>query len=639
MDEYLLETGYTQNRKQFGGKAGFVASQRSYNDQTWSRDLDYATRGYSYALHDMSALRQNIELFLDRERGGVVPEVIYAPGSPHWNSAYGADCGRKTGYEDWVCGDDYANRASWDSMPNIIQAVYVYTAKTGDRELYENHKHALNRVGDWISYLDTNGDNLPDEHEFKHGYYDSTTNGVQHTYAIAKFYNSYNQLAELTGDYGKWGEKARLLKQAFLSSDLYWQGEAWPIAWKNGDLTVTTLETFGVFEAIQSGLIAPGDPQYDPLMKVMNDNIDAFLSDRAPFKLTLDGYLSNYSIEQVRRDRNTPYWMMNASAPWVSGLAAPAYAYNGNSGNARQVMDKYAEMVAWTGNPPVLEFMAGDNQSANQNGSPDRGRFWDTAAWFMAVYGGHYGLDMKLDKLVVAPHPFKRIENDTVQQFMYQGKQLNLDIISPKTYQITNLSNESIPVLLKPMSGGGKISVNGSELVSSYDATIHAGETYVVSTDRRSSPASENEQPEIPRENDTDPSGVPQCPAGYTDAYWDETSDSDDPKCVCHQNGAEHTELRDHNNGQDATKEQCNGGDVLTGDISMQSVSPDSDSDSDSSPDQSRNDSEQCPESVRKASGDERRRKEVFFCAAYQNYHKAEFEEFGCPCGSGRAPQ
>src|SRR6185436_19533192 len=148
--------------------------------------------GYAYALGDMSLFRDSIDLFLkDTTPDGVAPETIHL---------------------DRL---ESENRKSWDSMPNLIHMVYIYVAKTGNREFYEAHRDQLERVGEWIVGLDTDGDGLPDRDDFPYGYYDSVANGVRHTYALAKFYTAFNELAELERyagrDGGAWAARAKRL--------------------------------------------------------------------------------------------------------------------------------------------------------------------------------------------------------------------------------------------------------------------------------------------------------------------------------------------------------------------------------------------------------------------------------------------
>ena len=168
LEAILLENGYSRNIVDSGGRRVLRASQRIYTTTTWARDLDYAISGYSYALHDMNVLRENLQLFLDTtDANGVVPE------------SYDVVLGRGT------------NREAWDSMPNAIHASYVYVSKTGDRDWASRQIGTLERIAGWIERLDSNGDDLPDRHIFPYAYYYTDQNRVMHPYAIAKFYAAY----------------------------------------------------------------------------------------------------------------------------------------------------------------------------------------------------------------------------------------------------------------------------------------------------------------------------------------------------------------------------------------------------------------------------------------------------------------
>src|SRR5690606_12944761 len=112
---------------------------------------------------------------------------------------------------------------------------------------------------------------------FVYGYYNSVSNSVRHTYALAKFYRAYNELAELERSIGgtgqRWDERATRLREAFHAPNSpYWGQNAWPIAWLRPDGTpVETLETFGVFEALDSGLIGPQDGErYTRLVQALH---------------------------------------------------------------------------------------------------------------------------------------------------------------------------------------------------------------------------------------------------------------------------------------------------------------------------------------------------------------------------------
>ncbi|RRR77233.1 MAG: hypothetical protein EI684_01740 [Candidatus Viridilinea halotolerans] len=468
IDRLLLDNGYYANIIPVGSAQGLRASQRNYSNSVWTRDLDYAISGYSYALGDMSLFAANIDLFMGYVAAdGVAPETIYI----------------REGRLDWE------NRQSWDSMPNLIHAAYAYIAKTGDREFYLRHRANLLRIGEWIARLSTNGDGFPDRDIFPFGYYDSVQNGPLHTYAMARFYGAYNELAELEGMLGLsaaiWRERAAALRAGFnlpVTEGGYWLAEQpWPIAWKRGDGSVVPiLETFGVFAALQSGLIAPADERYPALVEALHTNLPALLDGPAPFKLTLGGY-----EPEMRRvvDPPVPVWMLDASAPWIVGLAAPTYSAIGHPEDAQAIMEAYMRMVEAT-NPPVLEFSAGPNARYGPGDTNDRGRTWDSAAWFMAIYGGHYGLTMTPSALIVAPRPYQTIPNDQIIGFSYQGARLTLQL-DPTTATYYLQSDRPVAVLLRPMGGATHMQLDGGPAQPEQRLLLEPERVYSVSSSSR----------------------------------------------------------------------------------------------------------------------------------------------------------
>ncbi|NNJ09781.1 hypothetical protein EKD04_005530 [Chloroflexales bacterium ZM16-3] len=461
----LLENGYQANIINVEpGRRGLRASQRSYANSIWTRDLDYAISGYSYALGDMRVMRENIELFLARVApDGIAPETIYIQGSRL----------------------DYENRQAWDSLPNLIHAIYVYSAKTGDRDFYQAQRATVLLIGQRMVAMDSDGDGLPDDQNFPYGYYDSLSNSVMHTYAIAKFYAAYNELAELEqiagGDSLPWELRAAQLRAGFhrdVSEGGYWlPGQLWPIAWLQSDGSpVNILETYGIFSALRNGLIGPVDGErYHSLLTVLHDRLPELIDTPTPMRLALGGY-----EKSMRRpvDPPVPIWMLDASAPWVVGLAAPAYAAAGYRNDALTLMQAYTAM-AQTTTPPVLEFAAGPDARYGAGNSGDGGRTWDSAAWFSAVYGGHYGLTMTPAALVVQPYPFFDLAADGVQNLSYQGAyvQMTLDVGS-MTYRI--LADEAIHVRLRPMGAAVQLRLNGGDLVSEVSLVLQPGQEYVV---------------------------------------------------------------------------------------------------------------------------------------------------------------
>jgi hypothetical protein len=481
IDALLLEHGYQRNIIDIRGVRGLRASQTSYTTSIWSRDLDYAISGYSLVLDDMSVFRGSIELFLTRtDEAGVVPEAIHS---------------------NWPEELDYENRQSWDSMPNIIHAVYVYVAKTGDRDFYRTHRDTLQRVGTWIASLDQDGNGLPDNDIFPYGYYDSVTNGVMHTYALAKFYTAFRELAELERAIGQdgsvWEGRAAKLREGFhrpFNEGGYWpDDQAWPIAWRKADgRVVRVLETFGVFAALQSGLITPQDgAHYQDLVRVLDTHFSDLTGGPSPMKLTLGGY-----EPEIRRevDPPVPLWMLDASAPWIVGLAAPGYARASSPDHARSLMQSYIEMARMT-DPPVLEFAAAADARYGPGNSGDGGRTWDSAAWFLALYGGHYGLTMTPAALIVAPHPYEYRLGDGVQHIRYQGSTLQLDMDAEKmTYRIQ--ADRQTPVILRPIGGAEDLRLDGGEPVAEQEIVLEPGRVYVVTSGEQApQPAPEYDAP------------------------------------------------------------------------------------------------------------------------------------------------
>jgi hypothetical protein len=337
--------------------------------------------------------------------------------------------------------------------------------------------------------LDTDDDGLPDRTDFPYGYYDSVKNGVQHTYALAKFYTAFNELAALERyagrDGGAWDARALRLRAGFhrpFDQGGYWRdGLAWPIAWRRPDgSTVEVLETFGVFEALRGGLIGPQDGErYRELVAVLHARLPELLDEPGPLRLALGGYDQDLIRDDV--DPPVPLWMLDASAPWVVGLAAPAYAAAGQPGDAALLLRAYAAMARGT-DPPVLEFAAGPRARYGPGDSRDRGRTWDSAAWFMAVYGGHYGLALTPEALLVQPHPFMEVENDGVRNLSYQGAAVRLTLdAARRTYRIQ--ASRPIRAILRPVSGAAQIRVDGGAPRAEASLLLEPGREYVVASE------------------------------------------------------------------------------------------------------------------------------------------------------------
>lgn len=459
LEALLLQNGYYANIINVRGTRGLRASQRNYSSSVWSRDLDYAISGYSYALSDMAVFRENIALFLSYvDEYGVVPETIYP--------------------------NLVENRQSWDSMPNIIHAIYVYVAKSGDFDFYRQQRESVLRVAAWIHRLDTDGDGSIDPANFPYGYYDSLYNSVQHTYAIARFYGAFLELAELEAASGNdgliWLDRAAKLRAAFhrsVEEGGYWRNDqAWPIAWYREDgRQVRQLETFGVFYALRSGLIGPDDGgRYRRLVSELHERLPDLIDGPTPMRLALGGYESDLRREV---DPPVPIWMLDGSAPWIVGLAAPAYAQIGYPQDAQRVMEAYSAMARST-DPPVLEFAAGPNACYGEGNTGDGGRTWDSAAWFMAVYGGHYGITMRPSYLEIQPRPFVALAGDRVENFFYQGALIQLNLDSSDTYRIQ--SDKAVEALLRPMGNLLRIQIDDGPAVSEQRLQLEAGRSYTV---------------------------------------------------------------------------------------------------------------------------------------------------------------
>ncbi len=464
IEALLLANGYQANIISIGGLRALRASQRSYTNSTWTRDLDYAISGYGYALGNMDVLRENIELFLSRvSADGVAPETIYV----------------------YPTGLYHENRQAWDSLPNLIHAVYVYVAKTGDRAFYERYRETVQRIGMRMVQIDSDGDGLPDGDDWPYGYYDSLYKTVMHTYAIARFYATFRELAELEqaigGNGSDWEQRAAQLRAGFhrpVAQGGYWlDDQPWPIAWHqiNGP-PVTLLETYSVFAALRSGLIAPEDgARYTTLVTTLYELLPQLIDTPTPMRLTLGGY-----EPETRRvvDPPVPLWMLDASAPWIVGLAAPAYAAAGYPDAANTVLQAYTAMARAT-DPPVLEFASGPNARYGPGNSGDGGRTWDSAAWFLAVYGGHYGLTMTPAALIVQPHPFQDLSNDGIQNFSYQGALVQFDLdVAQMTYRLQ--ADRALNVRLRPIGTATQVRVNGGAPTSEAVLRLEPDQEYVV---------------------------------------------------------------------------------------------------------------------------------------------------------------
>jgi hypothetical protein len=359
----------------------------------------------------------------------------------------------------------------------------------------------------WIERLDSNGDGLPDRDIFPYGFYDTIHSGVLHTYAMAKFYASYREMAVLARIAGRDGSRyetlAAKLRTAFhlnVNAGGYWRsGQAWPIAWRKADGRIyPLLETFGVFEAVLSGLIGPQDGwRYRDMMVALHDALPKLIGGPTPTKLALGGYPAEVRRDIVPAANN---WMLDAAAPWIVGLHAPAVAEGGYPEDALAVLDAYKRMVTTTPTPTV-EFVAGEGSRYGPGDSGDRGRTWDNAAWFAAVYGGHYGLQMTPDALIVAPQPIKKIAGDRVDNFLYQGARVTLELDAAANSDRLR-TDAPVRVRLRPVGNGGTVAVDGVERGPEWAGMLNAGQSVAVQTVTHSSNRSDPAFAEVWRRSD-----------------------------------------------------------------------------------------------------------------------------------------
>src|SRR5207247_2072712 len=110
-------------------------------------------------------------------------------------------------------------------------------------------------------------------------------------------------------------------------------------------------------------------------------------------------------------------WKLDASAPWIVGVAVPAYAAAGYREDATALLQVYMTM-ARTRKVPRLIAGPNDRYGPGEEGG---GGAWDRAAWFLAVYSGHYGLTMTPSALVVQPRPFETLAADGIRNLSYRG--------------------------------------------------------------------------------------------------------------------------------------------------------------------------------------------------------------------------
>lgn len=455
--ESLLLKAYNNSIIGPVGQRGLRTNAQSNDGSLWIRDVDYTISGYGYSLADLSVFRETLEIFLKRvdPDGEVAETIITSKGS-------------KT------------NSGAWDSMPNLIHGVYVYVSKTGDRSFYQQQRDTLQRVGDWIAVLDSDGDGLPEHNNrFVYGYYNSVSNSVRHTYALAKFYRAYTELAELERSIGgtgqRWEERAARLHAAFHAPNSpYWGQKPWPVAWLRPDGTpVETLETFGVFEAIDSGLIGPQDGErYTRLVQALHQEFEQLTSNGAPMRLALGGYPQDV----LRTTPRVPAWMLDVSASWIVGRAAPVYAAAGYPEDARKLMELYSQRAR---EGTVHQFVAGPGAAFGPGKSNETNLPWDSSAWFMAVYSGHYGVRYTPNALVIAPSPFSALPNDGVELLSYQGAIINLSLDkAAATYQLS--VDRPTAVQLYPMAGYSALSLDDGDPQAMAELILEPNRSYLI---------------------------------------------------------------------------------------------------------------------------------------------------------------
>src|SRR5262249_44184958 len=145
----------------------------------------------------------------------------------------------------------------------------------------------------------------------------------------------------------------------------------------------------------------------------LHEQLPEMTSGPNPVRLALGGY----PPELLRSDVKVPPWMLNASVPWIVGVAAPAYAAAGHPEDARTLLAAYTTLAE---RGPLRMFADEGQQSREAGGS------WDNSAWFLALYGGHYGLALTPEALIVHPRPFEARQGDGIGGLLYQGASVNL---------------------------------------------------------------------------------------------------------------------------------------------------------------------------------------------------------------------
>jgi hypothetical protein len=459
IEERLLGAGYYGNAV-ISPVLGPVltASMRDYRGSVWSRDNDYAMQGYSYVLSDMAIFKNTLQKFLDRvDRFGVAPEYILLDGR-------------------------YGNRQSWDSMANVVQMTYTYVAKTGDLDFYRRNEPAVKLALSWIRNLDTNGDGLPDKDIFPFGYNDTVENGPLHTYAIAKFYAAYQAMGELEDAAGRDGRSFRRYAQDMqtnfaraVSEGGYWNPDTgYPIAWKRASGKIyPNFETFGVFEAIRSGLLVNPD-QLRSIAAFLDAHRSAFINlNDYPERLIIGGYEPEVRKPEVPTEK---MWLLDANAPWVVGISVPARVKLDRLQDAVDMFGQYSQSAFRR--TPHAEFGAGALGRYGAGETTDGGRLWDNWSWFSVVYGTHFGLTMRPQGLDVAPAPLGPSLGQKLSNVTYQGATLQMELLADG-YQLS--LDGAKRVTFFPPYGYSRVEVNGDGNVQpSISLRTTPGAVYVI---------------------------------------------------------------------------------------------------------------------------------------------------------------
>jgi hypothetical protein len=107
------------------------------------------------------------------------------------------------------------------------------------------------------------------------------------------------------------------------------------------------------------------------------------------------------------------------------------------------------------------------------------GGAWDSSAWFLAIYSGHYGLLMTPETLIVQPYPLEAVSVDGVRNLSYQGAvvQLALDAVR-KVYSVK--ADRPIRVTLRPMGNATGIRVDGGMSHPEITIDLQPSHEYVV---------------------------------------------------------------------------------------------------------------------------------------------------------------